>query len=113
MLIPAGHRVLIKPEDIKETDEIYASAAKAGIEIVQDKQTKRAEKASQIIGTIIAVGINAWKAFDEGDAWAKVGDRVTYSKYGGKFIEDPETKEEYIILNDEDITCIIKDKENE
>lgn len=108
MLEPAGHRVLVKPENIQETDEVYASAAKAGIEIVQDRQTKRAEKASQIIGTLVAVGMNAWKAFDGGEAWAKVGDRVTYSKYGGKFIEDPETKEEYVLLNDEDITCIIK-----
>jgi len=109
MLVPAGHRVLVKPDDIKDTDEDYIKAKSFNFEIVQDKQTQRAEKASQIQGTLVAIGMNAWKAFDGGEPWAKVGDRVAYSKYGGKFIIDPATKEEYVLLNDEDITCLIED----
>lgn len=108
-LEPAGHRVLIKPDSIEETDEVVKAAKKAGLEIVQDKLTERAEKASQIYGTLVAVGINAWKAYDEGEPWAEVGDRVAYSKWGGKFITDPVTKEEYVVLNDDDITCIVKE----
>ena len=51
---------------------------------------------------------NAWKAFDGGEPWAKVGDRVAFAKYGGFKIEDPDTKEVYRLLNDEDITAIIR-----
>jgi len=108
MLEPAGHRVLIAPDDITETDDIMCRAKEMGLEIVKDKQTERAEEASQVIGTLVAVGITAWKGYDDGEPWAKVGDRVVYSKYGGTFVQDPDTDEEFILLNDEDIICLVK-----
>ena len=53
----------------------------------------------------------AWKAFDRADPhwkpWANVGDTVIYTKYGGKFVTDPDTKERYVVLNDEDVTAVI------
>lgn len=97
MIIPAGHRVLVKVDEIEER-------TKGGIILVDaDKQTE-----ANIFGTIVAVGLNAWKAFDDGDPWAKVGDKVAFAKYGGFIIDDPDTKERFRLLNDEDITCVIK-----
>jgi co-chaperonin GroES (HSP10) len=34
-----------------------------------------------------------------------VGDTVFYAKYAGKWIRDPETDEEFLIVNDEDIVA--------
>ena len=97
MIYPAGHRVLVKVEEVEEK-------TKGGIFIVNaDKQTE-----ANIFGEIVAVGPTAWRAFDDGDAWAQVGDKVAFAKYGGFIIEDPETKEQFRLLNDEDITAVIK-----
>lgn len=94
---PTGHHVLVKPE--KEEDRskggIWAPAT------VVEQRTK-----GTIYGTLLAVGPNAWKAFDDGKPWAKVGDMVVFAKYGGAPIEDEETREFYRILNDEDILGI-------
>ena len=93
MIKPAGYRVLVKADPI-ETE------SKGGIVIVSDEKL---ERAAQTNGTLIAVGDTAWSGEDP---WAKVGDRVTYVRHSGKFIQDPKTEEEYVILNDEDILSI-------
>lgn len=105
MLIPAGHRVLVKPDDIEETDEVFKAAKSAGLQIVHENE--KVVKASQTYGTLVAIGKNAWKSFDDGEAWAEVGDRVSYSRYGGYFVEDPSTGERLVLMNDDDITCIV------
>ena len=99
MIIPAGHRVLIRPDSVEEI-------TKGGI--VLPKQVQDAEQNATIMGTIVALGGNAWKAFDDGNPWANVGDRVGFAKYGGMIVTDPDTQEKLRILNDEDITFIIK-----
>lgn len=108
MLKPAGHRVLVKPDPIEETDDTMAKAKEMGLEIIKDAQTKRAEEASQVVGTIVSIGNTAWVGFDDGEPWAHVGNRVLYSKYGGRFVQDPDTDEEFVVLNDEDIICIVE-----
>lgn len=98
MLEPLGHRVLIKIELQKKTE--------GGLVLVHDE---RFAKAAMEHGEIVSVGPNAWKAFDGGEPWAKVGDKVLFSKYGGKLVEDPTTPAEdgidYIVINDEDVLC--------
>ena len=97
MIKPAGHRVLVKPDEVEEkVGSLYLAV-----------ETKERRANEQIFGTLVAIGENAWKAFDEGKPWAKVGDRVTFAKYGGFSIEDPITKEKFRILNDEDIVSVI------
>lgn len=98
MLVPCGHRVIIKPDPVEEK-------SKGGIVVVATEQEERMQKAGNMKGTIISVGPTAWRAFDDGKPWAKEGDRVYYAKYAGKFIVDPETEEEYVICNDEDIVA--------
>lgn len=108
---PAGFRVLVYPDPLEET-------TKGGI--ILARQDERLHKAAQQTGTLVAVGPIAWKAFDKPGffgklfnrwfRWAKVGQRVFYVKYGGMFVEDPETKDVYVLLNDEDISGTIRDK---
>jgi len=100
MIKPVGHRVLVKPDDIEDTTA-------GGIVLIQDE---RLEKASQVFGTLVAIGDQAWKAFSPdytGEPWAKVGDRISYSRFAGKNLKDPETKEEFIVMNDEDVVAVI------
>ena len=97
MIKPAGHRVLLKADPIKtETD--------SGIILAVDE---RLERAAQTNGTLVQVGKDAWE--DYNSPWAEVGDRVSYIKHAGKWINDPDTGEEYVLLNDIDILAIIED----
>lgn len=95
---PAGHRVIVKPDPLDEVSS-------GGIIIAHGADKKRKEQAQQI-GTIVAIGPNAWKAFDDGLPWAAIGDRVYFAKYGGFLVEDGGA--EYRVLNDEDITAIVR-----
>lgn len=98
-----GHRVLIDPEvPKKEIDK----GALAGFEIVGDGIER--EKAATTVGRIISIGKNAWKAFDDGEPWAKVGDKVYFAKYGGKWVKDEDGKE-YVCVNDEDVQIRVED----
>ena len=100
MLKPLGHRVLVKQEKLEEVDDVFARAHKAGI-IWSDEHTKR-EQAAVDKGTVVAIGSTAWKDFG-GDPWCAVGDNVYFARHAGRFLKDPNTGEEFTILNDEDI----------
>lgn len=90
---PCGHRVIVKPDPIEEVTE-------SGI-VVSVGEKKDREQAAQTSGVVVAIGPTAWRAFDDGDPWCAIGDRVRYAKYGGwAFHEDGE---EYRLLNDEDV----------
>ena len=106
-LVPLGHRVLIKPDPINKTSA-------GGIFLAVDEKL---EKAGQQIGTIVALGEDCWKAFRKinqhgkevnGLPWVKLGDKVLYSRFAGKFVGHPDTKEEFTIMNDEDILIRIE-----
>lgn len=96
---PAGHRVLVK---VEEGETITAG----GIHIPQPIADKETE--ANIFGTIVALGITAWKDFSQGEPWAKVGDRVAFAKYGGFVVKNPETNERFRLLNDEEIIAILR-----
>jgi co-chaperonin GroES (HSP10) len=103
MIKPAGHRVLILADKI---DKMKGS-------IILPSEYRNRMDMENIFGTVVALGMTAFKAFDDGVPWCKVGDRVAFAKYGGFIIEDPETKEVFRLLNDEDIVAIVIDpKEN-
>lgn len=115
MIKPCGHRVLVKPKAVEDKSE-------GGIILYASEYEKKLEKAGICEGTIVAIGETAWKAFDKttaideagsytkvipGKPWAKLGDQVFYSQYGGKYIRDPNTEEEFVIMNDDDIIAIV------
>lgn len=96
-----GYRVLVKPDPIEETIN--------GFIMVNDKKL---ERAGQIIGTVIEVGALCWTNHIDPAPWCEVGDLVLYSRYAGKFVNDPNTNEEFVILNDEDIICTVHREES-
>ncbi len=94
-LRPCGYRVLVEPESGEKTTE-------GGIVIPQK------ERIEQETGVLAAVGPLAWKDHGSGEPWAEPGDRIIYAKYGGRMVTDPDTGREYRLLNDEDISLVIK-----
>jgi len=59
-------------------------------------------------GEIIALGREAFGMHEGNEPWVEKGDRVFYAKYSGKRVEDPVTKEEYLVCNDEDVIGVIR-----
>lgn len=112
-----GSFVLLKlitlEEDAKLPDTLknLNFEVKAGL----DSHAEFRAKSELTMGTIVALGPYCWMLPDMGygtpnwKPWAKVGDKVIFSKYGGRFIQSPETKEEYYLVNDDDIQMIVED----
>jgi chaperonin GroES len=96
-----GHRVIVQPDPVEEV-------SKGGIVLAVDhkREIRAADK-----GTVIQVGEMAWKNDLYGygkpgwEPWCKAGDRVFFARYAGKGFKDGQ--KDYIVLNDEDIQCLI------
>lgn len=99
MIDPCGHRVLVK---VQQSERKTA----AGI-VIPDNVAEKSQR-DQVKGVITAIGANAWKAFDDGQPWASLGDLVLFSRYGGKIVFDDDGTE-YRILQDEDIVARVSD----
>jgi co-chaperonin GroES (HSP10) len=101
MIQPVWGRLVVKPNDITETDEILKSGKAAGIYIPESREKDQLQH-GQIEGQIVAIGGNCF------DDWTapipKVGDQVIYDKYAG-FIKSIDN-EEYRIISDTDVLAI-------
>lgn len=106
MIKPILHRILVKPDNIEDADEVVRSARAAGLQVQLDKR----EQAAIEIGTVVLVGKTSFKEFgttaeDEG---VVPGARIFFAKYAGKAVKDGEAK--YLLLNDEDILATVDDE---
>jgi chaperonin GroES len=119
-IFPSGNRVVVKPDLIEEKSEGGIIIAKS---VIDKHQT------AQSTGILVAVGPDSfchttatterlidgsWKAVERtrtgySEAFAEVGDRIAFAKYGGLKVEGADG-EEYRILNDEDITARVSDE---
>lgn len=108
-LTPLGHRLLVKPEKIESVNKAFESAEQHGIYIPDE--VKKKEQLAVDIGIVISLGSTAFKDYG-GEPWCVPGDRVAYTRYGGKVINDPVDDENYIILNDEDVIVRYDSKES-
>lgn len=104
MLTPLGHRILVKPENIEEVDPMLARATAMGLTLPE--LSARKEQIAVDTGVVLALGESAFKDFG-GTPWCAVGDKIAYTRHGGKLLKDPEDGIEYLILNDEDAICKI------
>lgn len=100
MFKPIGHRIIVKPEEIKKKTE-------SGL-LIEYGSNELLEKGARIRGSVVAIGPTAWREFNlrsgvEHFNWVEIGDTVYYAKYAGKSIKDPDTGEEFVVLNDEDV----------
>lgn len=116
---PVGHRILVAPLKWEvETDWGFQVTS------TENSEAANIEKAGRMVGTIVAIGPQAWAAHAAGladiaagfnddvlDNWAQVGETVMYSRYAGKAIYDPITGEEYYLLNDEDVLATMPPKD--
>jgi co-chaperonin GroES (HSP10) len=103
---PTGHYILIKPEPVERKTA-------GGIITGTENQLSR-EHVASVRGTLVAVGENAWKAFDSGQPWAQIGDTVYFKRHVADRIEDKtdivEGKpQEYFLMSDENLLAIIEE----
>jgi co-chaperonin GroES (HSP10) len=96
MFKPAGYRLSVK---IKEVEKVTES----GIILAIDEKR---ERAAIDVGTVVAIGKTCWKDVGDGTPWCKEGDLVIFARNAGKFITDPDTGEDYLIVNDQDIQMV-------
>lgn len=104
------HRLVVKPVDLEQYDEVRAKLKELGMELGRTEETKYHH--TQIDqGTVLEVGPTAFRDYVQKynlDIPVKVGDMVTYARHSGKAVKDPFNPEapEVIILNDEDIIAV-------
>jgi co-chaperonin GroES (HSP10) len=102
VIIPAGHKVLIRPKPVvKNVGDII---------LVLDEAR---ELAATTEGEVVAIGETAYLKVDDGRPWVKVGDQVLYGKYAGALAFDPETQAQYVVVHDVDIVCIVRETKGE
>jgi co-chaperonin GroES (HSP10) len=107
---PLGHRVLVKPDSLEDSDPTYKSLKAMGFERAPSEDLRR-EQVGIDKGMVLALGATAFNDFG-GEPWCEVGAYVAYARHSGKFITDPESDEKYLLLNDEDLICEITKKES-
>lgn len=108
-----GHRLTIRPDKVKdsEAEKTKQLAAKAGFVLPEkiqedlDSEFTR-ERASVDQGVVLTIGKTAFRDFG-GEPWCDVGDYIAYARHAGKFVKDPDTGDDILVLNDEDIICKI------
>lgn len=110
-LVPLGYRILVRPDadGLEETaDGLHKHTSDDGsIELLIAGDQVRRDRLANIYGTVIAIGPLAFKESGGPEAWGvKVGDRVSFARHGGAFVDTPEG-ERIIVLNDEDLICLV------
>jgi co-chaperonin GroES (HSP10) len=111
------HRILVERDIPEDTDAVKTKRAleKSGLAVPEsvkedlDKQALR-ENASMDKGTVVSIGETAFKDYGI-ESPITVGDYIVYAKFGGKDVTDPESGKVYVVINDEDLVCILSKKE--
>ena len=94
-----GRRLLVLADEVEEVSE-------GGIFLGVNK---KAERAGQNMGTVVSIGPLCWIDFEDSTPWCKVGDRIYFSRYAGRFLQDPHTELEYMVMNDEDVLAVVEE----
>ncbi len=97
MLKVVGHRLMVKPDPVETKTE-------SGIFLAKDEKAYREATMS---GEVVGMGENAFYGFADNKPWCALGDHIVYARHSGKFVTDPETQEEYYVINDEDVQVVI------
>ena len=106
MIKPVLHRILLKPDNVEDADDIVRSAKAAGIEVRLDKR----EQAAIETGTVVDIGSTCFQEFGTtpSDQLVNIGSKVIFAKYAGKSVKNGEDK--YLMINDEDIIGVFLDE---
>lgn len=98
------HRILIKQDKLENANKDYVKMREMGLVLAQGDDQKRAQ-AGVDTGTVVTVGATAFRDFGT-ESPIQEGDHIAYARFAGKFITDPDTGEEFVALNDEDVICV-------
>jgi co-chaperonin GroES (HSP10) len=117
MIEALGHRLTVRPDKPidSEAEKTKKLAEKAGF-VLPDKVAEDLDnehlrvQASVDQGYVLTIGKTAFRDFG-GDAWCDVGDYVAYARHAGKWVKDPDTDENILVINDEDVICRITKKD--
>lgn len=114
MIKAVGFRLVIQPDKVtdSEAEKTKKLAQEAGIalpeKIQKDLEAEQLREQGGVDqGVVLAVGPIAFKAYGDSE-WCKVGDYVAYARHAGKWVKDPENNENYLIINDEDVICVME-----
>lgn len=104
MIKPILHRILVKPDNVEDVDDVVRSARQSGLVVQLDKR----EQAAIELGTVVLVGDTSYKEFGTtAEAQGVVpGAKIFFAKYAGKSVKDGDEK--YLMLNDEDVIGVIE-----
>ena len=99
-----GHLVLV---DVEKPAEM----TKGGI--VLPSQVRDAEQRGADIGVVLDIGPTAYMADGLGGVpWVKVGDRIFFAKYSGKWVKEPkDDAKTFLMIRDDDVCGLIDDSE--
>lgn len=97
------HHILVKLDDAIEADETYRRAKNMGIIIELDKREQKAVE----YGTVVQIGPTSFVDLGADPSILKVGDRISLNRYSGKSVKDRDGSE-FVLVNDDDILCIIE-----
>ncbi len=92
-ILPTGGHLLVLPNKV---EEVTAGG------IILPQETRDKEQQAATVGTLIAVGAGAWLDLDDGSPWAKVGEKVSYSRYAGVSMAGQDGQD-YVLINDNDV----------
>lgn len=104
MILVTGCRILVKPFKLQEHDKVYDAAKKAGI--ILSEVSERTEQTKIDKGTVLQIGE---KCHEDYTGILSVGDVIGYAKFGGKFVQEPDSDELFLVINDEDVVCVFKE----
>ncbi len=100
---PCGHILLVKIEEVETK-----SAGGIILETERPDERRRHEDARQK-GRLVKIGPNAWKDISDGTPWAKENDQIFFKRFAGCEIRDPEKKELYRLMSDEDCIAVVEE----
>lgn len=86
--------VLVLPDTLEDTVE--------GGVIIRPQQAQDREQRAGTMGTVVAIGPNAWGDYGDGEFQVNPGDAVVFKQYAGINFKGVDGKE-YWLMHDKDI----------
>lgn len=103
-------RIFVQLEDLKREHDLGNGVK---LEIARPVTQETREKAKVTVGTVVAVGPDAYSRYGyKDDKPVKVGDVVQFAQFAGRILDDPDNPDSrVVVLLDEDVLAINKSKE--
>jgi co-chaperonin GroES (HSP10) len=102
MMEVKGYRILVKAKEIERT-------SKGGIIIsVEGTNEDKLEQNGNQFGIVVGIGHTCYKGGVSDEPWCEIGDEIIFARHAGRFVFDPETNEQYLIMNDDEVLCVTR-----